>query len=89
MSHEVWVFRFRALWLMWGIGGRISVMVPRRGHGGCLGWPKEPRCGSIESSESVLVSGDEIEQSEALLFRRLVESDEGFLDAVDEVVGVV
>jgi hypothetical protein len=37
----------------------------------------------------VLVSGDEIEQSEALLFRRLVESDEGFLDAVGKVVGVV
>ena len=35
------------------------------------------------------MGGDEIEQHEALLFRRLVESDEGFLDAVDEVVGVV
>ncbi len=35
------------------------------------------------------MSGDEVEQSEALLFGRLVESDEGFLDAVNEVIGLV
>ncbi len=56
---------------------------------GGLWFSSKPRCGSIESSESVLVSGDEIQQGEALLFGCFVEADEGLFDLVDEVFGAL
>ena len=50
---------------------------------------EQPRSGCIDSSQSVLLSGDEVEECEALLFGCLVESDEGLADGVDVFLGLV
>ena len=49
-------------------------------------WPcSEPRSG-MASSQSLLLSGDEVEEGESVLFGGLVESDEALLDVFDEVL---